>query len=648
MSVLGRILYKVTIIVAVLIAVNRIAVAQTPETIDSLKRLSDNAPDTTKVKLFNEIAWQSRFQWPLLAIQYSKKAAGLASKLGDNEELCKAYNFNGLAQRNLGNYREALAYYRKSIYTCRTLGSREEEGYGYNNIANVYCLMHNYDSAYVFANEALEFGNKIKNDDVLAYAYHYKGTILAALGDTAKAINNIREAFEIRRNGNFSMFRAMHPLKDMAALYTEQGKFEEAKTLYYSYLNECSNLEESLNKAISSTIWVSLAKLYLKSKMIDSAYYCATTGLRLTKESSANDKLPEAYNTLKLILIAQGDYKRAAFCSKEQMKSNDSIYQADLASKINNIQVTADYFQNEMEIERLDNIRHNNFIVMCILLALGIMAAILVFVLYIDRKKTKRLNSQLKIQQKQIRDSIEYAKKIQLAVLPEDNAFGTSFSEKFVYHKPMQIVSGDFRWRYEDEDFEIIAVADCTGHGVAGASMSILATSALVEIASSGTRSASEILEKLRSAIKTLLHQSDVEMAQKDGLDIALVVINKKTMEMEYSGAFVPMFYIHNNVMTKFKPAKNPIGFYVKEKPFSSEKVKLQKDDCIYLATDGFSSQFGGRSNSKMGNTEYKDLIMRIHNLPMTEQIKKIDQFLADWKGSYPQTDDILIVGLRY
>ena len=213
--------------------------------------------------------------------------------------------------------------------------------------------------------------------------------------------------------------------------------------------------------------------------------------------------------------------------------------------------------------------------------------------------------------------------------------------------QPRDVVSGDFYWCYETIDYEIVVVADCTGHGVPGAFMSMLGASALYDIAVRGEFEAGKILENLRAKIKMLLKQKKIENTQKDGMDMALMVINRKTMELDYSGAYIPLNYIRDNELHSLKPNKNPIGIYLHEQPFESTKIQLQKGDCIYLSSDGYCSQFSEKDNAKLRQGIYKKLLLDNHQLPMTEQGEILEKFFDEWKGSKKQVDDILVAGFR-
>jgi serine phosphatase RsbU (regulator of sigma subunit) len=260
----------------------------------------------------------------------------------------------------------------------------------------------------------------------------------------------------------------------------------------------------------------------------------------------------------------------------------------------------------------------------------------------------QRQKDEIAEQKKEIMDSIYYARRIQKAVLPDDHLLNKNMPEHFVLYLPRDIVSGDFYWIAEKENNTIFAAADCTGHGVPGAFMSMLGMSYLKEIVNKSKRlSSSKILDKLRNHVKATLSQS-TKGGQQDGMDIALCILNKEKKSLQYSGAFHPLFLIRNGNLTEYKPDLMPIGIYIrKEKPFKSHNIRTAKGDCYYIFSDGYSDQFGGEKRKKFLARSFKKLLLSIHNKPMEEQREILFETLKQWMDGYEQVDDILVIGFR-
>jgi phosphoserine phosphatase RsbU/P len=262
---------------------------------------------------------------------------------------------------------------------------------------------------------------------------------------------------------------------------------------------------------------------------------------------------------------------------------------------------------------------------------------------------------ELDTQNKSITDSIRAAFKIQKALLPTPEILNRSFPNHFVLFKPKDIVSGDFFWFRQMNDIIYFAAADCTGHGVPGALMSMLGISFLNEIVADQTiKSPAEILCELRSKIKTLLKQDGRFNEPKDGLDIAFCSINVKTKTIQYSGAYNPLFLIRKNKETSVpellitKGDRMPIGVYPTDfEDFTNHEIVLEDCDSIYIFSDGFTSQFGGTKGRKMRSKDFRELLLNIQHLSMEEQKNKLDEYLMNWQNEHSQVDDILVVGVK-
>lgn len=252
-------------------------------------------------------------------------------------------------------------------------------------------------------------------------------------------------------------------------------------------------------------------------------------------------------------------------------------------------------------------------------------------------------------QNKNIKDSINYARRIQTAILPPDNQIKEVFPNHFVLYKPRDIVSGDFYWMFLKENLSVIVAADCTGHGVPGAFMSMLGVASLTEIVGKMHQlNANEVLNQLRSQIIRLMRQETIDHIEtKDGMDIALCVIDHKKQILQYSGAYNPLYMIRNNELTEMKADRMPIGIFEKSKPFNNTEISLQKGDQFYIFSDGYVDQFGGENLEKFKSKRLKEFLLSIHQKPMSEQKELLDKRIKDWMGNNEQIDDILILGFK-
>lgn len=248
-----------------------------------------------------------------------------------------------------------------------------------------------------------------------------------------------------------------------------------------------------------------------------------------------------------------------------------------------------------------------------------------------------------------ITDSIEYASRIQKAILPSDKYADEILPEHFILFHPRDIVSGDFYWMTKKDNLVVVIAADCTGHGVPGAFMSMLGVSFLNEIVNKHEiTTANVILNQLRADVKNTLDQTGKEGEAKDGMDIALCIVDMEKMKMQFAGAYNPLYLIRDGELIQVKADRMPIGIYIKEKEsFTNHEVDIQKGDTFYIFSDGYVDQFGGERGDKLKSKRFKEILLSIQDKNMLEQKQILDKELYDWMGDIEQVDDIIVLGVR-
>jgi ligand-binding sensor domain-containing protein/serine phosphatase RsbU (regulator of sigma subunit) len=265
-------------------------------------------------------------------------------------------------------------------------------------------------------------------------------------------------------------------------------------------------------------------------------------------------------------------------------------------------------------------------------------------------KQIAKQKEELSIKNKSITDSIIYAKRIQEALMPTMDQFKKILPGSFVLYKPKDIVSGDFYWINEKNDKVFLAVVDCTGHGVPGAFMSIIGFELLRNITDDqGIEDPDTILRDLNNGVATTFGKTTEKGKIKDGMDIALCVIDKKKAELEFSGAFRPLYLIRNNKIEEIRGDRFSVGLLDEGESdvITKTKIKLEKNDIFYLFSDGYADQFGGPEGKKYKYRRFRHLLLTIHKLPLDQQHTYFDRSFEDWKGELEQVDDVLIVGFR-
>ena len=269
-----------------------------------------------------------------------------------------------------------------------------------------------------------------------------------------------------------------------------------------------------------------------------------------------------------------------------------------------------------------------------------------------EKQHIQLLKNDIEEKHKNITDSIAYAKRIQDAVVPRTEILRDSLPDYFLFWRPKETVSGDFYWMKREGDILIFTIADCTGHGVPGAFMSMMGVAFLNEICAKIDESVqpSDVLEQLRSLVITTLKQKNEDILEpKDGMDIALCILNLRTRVLRFSGANNPMYLVRDGELTEYRPVKNPIGLYPRLLQFETTEIQTQPGDYVYMFSDGYADQFGGEIGKKMSYKRFKNMLADTckRTLVASEQEKIIADFLDDWRADFAQMDDVLVGGYK-
>jgi serine phosphatase RsbU (regulator of sigma subunit) len=324
---------------------------------------------------------------------------------------------------------------------------------------------------------------------------------------------------------------------------------------------------------------------------------------------------------------------------------------------------------NLMAIEQKENEKQQ---VIIYAIGFGLLIVLLFsFIIYNKLKVTGKQKALIEVQNKEIVDSITYAKRIQEAILPTLSVFEEKFPKSFIYYKPKDIISGDFYWLETSESVGLkalenegelvsptpqspslifFAVADCTGHGVPGAMVSVVCNNALNScIKEFKLTDPGEILNKTRAIVAEQFNESTASSYIRDGMDIALCAFDPITKIIKYAGAYNPLWVFRNGTqqLEEFKATRQTVGKVDGETSFKTHTVKVQSGDHIYLFSDGFSDQFGGEKGKKMKSKLFKELLHSISNQSMEEQRNIIDNHFENWRGDHEQVDDVCVMGIR-
>jgi len=382
----------------------------------------------------------------------------------------------------------------------------------------------------------------------------------------------------------------------------------------------------------------------------------------MTDESRWLKMLADLYNQT-------GETALAYKALEDHIAVSDSL---DQINKQEAIQEMEARYQNEKKQLEIDNLEKETALQTAKIekdeaqryaLILGLVLALLMIIsvsyAFVQKRKDNKLiqaqkeeveqqHEQLEEKNREITDSIQYAKRIQTAILPPNRIIDQFLPGSFILYKPKDIVAGDFYWLEVADDTVFFAAADCTGHGVPGAMVSVICNNGLNRsVREFGLRKPSDILDKTRELVIKEFEKSDEEV--KDGMDISLCAFHQKTGELLWAGANNPLWIVRKGVdeIEEVKADKQPIGKYALAKPFTNHTLTMQSGDSLYLSTDGFPDQFGGERGKKYKSGNFKKFIIRLSKHPIEEQRSMVDKEFLAWRGDHEQVDDVCVIGLR-
>ena len=482
---------------------------------------------------------------------------------------------------------------------------------------NISTILKEKDTVIQLMNSALELAYEFKGKNLLTNIY-------AILSATYLDTNS---------KNTFNLSKSKESLDSLIHYATKQKNNEYIK-FYYSTISD----------------------YYILKNQYDLALINAKKGAELSKEMTGLIS-PEMLSTLYQIEKKLKNYKKAIIYLEEMVENKDSL------DKLSATEDLAKYeSEKEFEIkQKLDSLKHLDEIriqqaeiktqkVIEGVLFVGILLVIsfLVFV-YKQLNNTKKQKDLIEEKQAEITDSINYAKKIQDAMMTSSVYLKETLPKSFIFFKPKDVVSGDFYWIYKDQEENIFfTVADCTGHGIPGAFMSMIGTSLLNEIIiDKGVKDTDKILGEMRSQIIKSLHQEE-EGAQKDGMDISLCKLNIKKKLVEFSGAHNSLIHISEDELNNYRGDHQPVGLLLGDKkPFTKHEVKLKKNDMLYIYSDGYQDQFGGEKGKKYMGAKFKKQLLKINKESTEKQLILLEEDFKSWTQNYEQIDDVCVMGVR-
>lgn len=569
------------------------------------------------------------------AVEAYSRALTINQQVNNKDGVSEVCNKLGGIYFNQNNYKESKQYYNQALKVTEVSNNISKKGDLLNSLGVVYYKMGKYEDAIKFYNHAININQKAGNKKNISLTYNNIGNVNFDWNKYEKAIEYYEKSLKIKRELNFEEGMAV-------SLFNIGNSYLELKNTAKSveFLNSGLSIAKRLNfREVIQSSYKSLSRLYemnhdFKSAMISYKSYMAAGGPGAVVEGQISEMSGMYERESKLVKSLKLEIRRQKILTDLEASQN--------LQKQKELQVK----DLELKNQRTTAIKQRILLIFT-LLCLGC-AGIIALQFFRRYKEKQHYSEVIGFQKRQITDSIEYASRIQKAVLPPGELISSLFPESFIFNLPKDIVSGDYFYIAVKKEKIYVAVADCTGHGVPGAFMSMLGLSLIKEvILQEKELLANDILNELRDVLMKALHQTGREDEAKDGMDIALCVIDRQIMHLEYSGANNPCFIIRNNELIELKPDRMPIGIHPVLKPFTSHRLNILKNDVIYLFSDGFRDQIGGATLKKFKIQQFNEMLINIHAMPLLQQSAALLERHIAWRRDMEQTDDILIVGIK-
>lgn len=571
---------------------------------------------------------------------------------GDYQNACLTLNNAGAVLNDAGKYQDASYKLFEALRIADSIKYLDMEAAILNNIGLLFYYQEEWKKSIDYYQKANQINQSIGDYQSMALIYNNVGIAYYYLEMLDSVLVNFERSLEIYVKLGDKKGQT-RPLFNIGEVYSEKGEYKKALEYYERSLK----LEEELGyKKGYATSLVFIGEIYSEMGDFSKALAYQRKGHKILADLNLSYEVKDAYNALHQTFSKMHQYDSALYYYKAMSELRDSLYTLDKSKQINELETIYETEKKEQQIAlQQTKIKFKNQQTIGLSIILLLSLSLTVYAINANRQKRKAnqllavKNRELSLRNQLITSSITYASFIQQTIFPDKETFRKAFPESFIFYKPKDIVSGDFYWIHISNGQTIVAVADCTGHGVPGAFMSILGITFLKEIIDINHITQTDaILNTLRDKIVEALHQKMGVNNSRDGLDIALCIIKPAQQTIEYSGAYIPLRIISGGEMRVFKGDKMPIGFHkTRQESFTKQLISYKPGDTLFLASDGMADQFGGPEGKKFGNTRFEEFLQQQHSYPMLQQQSALELLWNDWKKEKEQIDDVVILGLK-
>ncbi|AEA43279.1 tetratricopeptide repeat protein [Fluviicola taffensis] len=532
------------------------------------------------------------------ALDYYNRGMKTLEKVGDKVGVARTLNNIGVLYHGSKERKKALYYYLRSLSLEEEIGDKQLIANSLTNIGNIYTEQNDYSKALDYYTKALKQDEEIGDKKLIVNTLYRIGNVYYLLGDLTKATDYAERSMAIAEEIGYPV-DIQFAAELLSKIYEKQGKGIQALEAYHLYIKMRDSITTTENRQAATEMKFKYE--YEKKVAADSVQVIEEKKIVASKFKEEQRMRYTLYGGLALVTLF-GGFMFNRFRVTTRQKQIIEVKEKETQE------------QNEL-------ISHQN-------------------------KKVEHQNILLEEKQKEILDSISYAKRLQDAILPPKSVIDEAFSQNFILYKPKDIVAGDFYWSETVNNRFYIAAADSTGHGVPGAMVSVVCSNALNRaVKEFGLTETGQILDKTRELVVETFAKNNDEV--KDGMDISLLCINKENGKISWTGANNPLWYIHSGELTEIKPNKQPIGKTENPTPFTTHQLDFIPNTTYYLFTDGMADQFGGEKGKKLKNKPFQEFLLQIDSLSLSKQAERIDEKFENWKADLEQVDDVCIIGIR-
>jgi serine phosphatase RsbU (regulator of sigma subunit) len=630
--------------------------------LDSVRKAVSDLPDDTAtvVKLIrlSEVWGRSDES---IAEFLASKAYTLATKLGVGKVLFWARINLGNKLLGRGNYTEAGIHLQESLRLAEELNDPEAVAKACVSLGNFYGYQDQGDAALPYYDRALKYFKSVHNLSRMETVINnigniYYGKTIYDRSFLQKAEGYFMEAHDMLRDLKDTV-KLIANENNLGLVFSDEGKCRES----LRFLNNCEALCKAQGDTYDLIFTTSyIGRAYNELGKYDSAIIYLKKSLELSQNMNNVPMTADAFINLSQSFSQKKNFESAFEYMRQYQSLHDSLINSDNTRKMADAQSKYENEKKARQIELLEiNGKHQHRIYTYItwsLIAGSVLLLLLAVQMYNRYSLKNKSHQQLSLQNtiiaqknKDITDSINYAKKIQEAMLPSIASIRKALPASFVFYEPKDIVSGDFYWFTEKKGKIFLAAVDCTGHGVPGAFMSMIGNDMLFDaVADKELSNPGEVLASLNLHVKNSLKQHEGESGSRDGMDICLCVFEKDYSSLQYSGANRPFYLQREGEVQIIAPTKASIGGLTdSEQIFETVRVPLQKGDTLYIFTDGFCDQFGGPDGKKFTTKRLRELLQSLKDKPLETIEQQLKQAFGSWKTANEQVDDVLLIGIR-